>query len=62
MEINTKTKNDLESLCINYEELNTKNIEVNKEIEYIKELQSKQFTDIEEKIKAIISEIEILKH
>ena len=62
MEINTKTKNDIESLCINYEELNNKNIEVNKEIEYIKGLQNKQFTDIEEKIKAIISEIEILKH
>ena len=60
--INNKTKNDYEILHINYDELNKKNNEVNNEIQTIKEFQDKQFIDIEGKIKAIISEIEILKN
>ena len=56
--INIKTKNDLELLCINYDELNNKNNNINNEIELIKELKNKQFSEIEDKIGSIISEIE----
>ena len=60
--INSKVKNDYESLCINYEELNKKNKEINNEIKIMKEMQNKQFIDIGEKINEIISQIDILKN
>ena len=60
--INNKVKNDYESLCINYEELNKKNKEINNEIKIMKEMQNKQFIDIGEKINEIISQIDILKN
>jgi len=59
---NNKIKNDYDILCINYEKLNKKKSEINNEIGSIKEIQNKQFIDIEDKIKAIINEIEILKN
>ena len=60
--INSKVKNDYESLCINYDELNKKNKEINNEIKIMKEMQNKQFIDIGEKINEIISQIDILKN
>ena len=60
--INNKVKNDYESLCINYDELNKKNKEINNEIKIMKEMQNKQFIDIGEKINEIISQIDILKN
>ena len=62
MEINNKTKNDYETLSKNYEELSKKNKDVNSEIDIIKEIQNRQLNDIEEKIRTIISEIEILQN
>jgi hypothetical protein len=59
--INNKTKNDYNILCKNYDELNKKNIDINNEINLLKEIQSKHFLDFEEKINKIISEIDILK-
>ena len=60
--INNKVKNDYEILCINYEELNKTNKEINNEIKIMKEMQNKQFIDIGEKINEIISQIDILKN
>ena len=59
--INNKTKNDYNTLCQNYDELNKKNIDVNNETNLLKEIQNKHFSDFEEKINNIISEIDILK-
>ena len=59
--INNKTKNDYNTLCQNYDDLDNNNNCVKNEICLLKEIQSKHFADIEEKINSIISEIDKLK-
>jgi DNA repair exonuclease SbcCD ATPase subunit len=59
--INNKTKNDYNRLCQNYDELNKNNDCVKNEICLLKEIQSKHFADIEEKINNIITQIDKLK-
>ena len=59
--INNKTKNDYNILYQNFDELNIRNNDTKNEICLLKELQNKHFIDFEEKIKNIISEIDILK-
>jgi len=60
--INTKTKNDYNILNQNYEELNKKNLELKNQLHFLKEMQTEQFSDIENKIDSIIAEIETLKN
>ena len=59
--INNKTKNDYNILCQNFDELNIRNNDTKNEICLLRELQNKHFVDFEEKIKNIISEIDVLK-
>ena len=59
--INNKTKNDYNRLCQNYDELNKNNNCIKNEICILKEIQSKHFADIEEKINNIITQIDKLK-
>ena len=61
LNINNKTKNDYNILSQNYDELNTKNNNVKNEICLLKEMENKHLSDIEDKIKNIIKEIEELK-
>ena len=60
--INNKTKNDYKILCQNYDELNKENNCIKNEIYLLKEIQSKNFNDIEEKINSIVCEIDKLKN
>ena len=59
--INNKTKNDYNILYKNFDELNIRNNDTKNEICLLKELQNKHFIDFEEKMKNIISEIDVLK-
>lgn len=60
--INNKIKNDYNILCLNYEDLNQKNSDINKEIEFMKNAEKNQFDLIDDKIKAIVDQIESLKN
>ena len=60
--INNKTKEDYNILSKNFDELNKKNKCLKEEMENKKEIQSQNFSEIEEKIDGIMSEIEILKN
>ena len=60
--INNKTKDDYNILSRDFDELNKTNKCIKEEMNCIKEIQCKNFSEIEEKINSIMSEINMLKN
>ena len=60
--INNKTKDDYNILSRDFDELNKTNKCIKEEMTCIKEIQCKNFSEIEEKINSIMSEINMLKN